>query len=884
MGRKQFCFTLAAGMVLGNLTFPAAVAQGSVQTYRIDPQPLGAALKQFATVSGVEMLFNEADVAGKQAPALDGRYERYEALDQLLSSSGLQPRPAGPNTIVLRLAQNTEPPPADKRSPPNSPRPTATPKSTAAPADAGLETIIVTAQKREQSINDVPMSITAITGDSLLQRGIVTTADLDKIVPGFTQATTQYATPIYSLRGVGLYDTGFASSPAVTVYVDEVPLPFPVMTMGALLDLQRVEVLKGPQGTLFGQNSTGGAVNYIAAKPTDSVHSGMEVSYERFNKIDTNGFLSGPLSDTLRARLAVRAVEGGAWQTSLTRPDDQLGADRQLLGRLLLDWTPIDALKVSLNINGNTDDTDVQAGQLVKILPKVPARVDPALLTQPLADNNDRDADWTPSFPLRRHNRFMQEAIRVDYDLTPNTVLTSISSYERQTIHQTVDYDATILPISNALILGSIDSLNQELRLAGDRKALTWVAGGNYEYDKADDTTIFYYDGLSSAHPLPSVPAFGGNIGTTPQHIDTFAAFGNAEYALTDALSLHAGMRYTDSSRRATTCSKGIDPYFAQLLTAIQQLYVKGGLKSTPVIQLTQNDCASLTPAPDLSPIVGGSALSLSQQNISWRAGLEYKTPGGTLLYANDSRGWKAGIISNIIASSTSEFNPATQERLDAYEGGIKTPLFGNRAHLDAAAFYYDYRNKQVQTKQIDPIFGPVTVIANVPKSRVWGIDGALVTNPLVGLTLSLSGTYIQSKVTHDWNGVVNQEGVAGNFKGSKLPYAPSFTGIADAQYERPLKGGWMGFIGASLTHRNSTSTTFATAAAPAPDFVLPASNVLDVRLGVAAADDTWRVTVFGRNVTDDYYYNFVFNGSDTINRSAARPLTYGANVSVKFE
>jgi iron complex outermembrane receptor protein len=93
-----------------------------------------------------------------------------------------------------------------------------------------------------------------------------------------------------------------------------------------------------------------------------------------------------------------------------------------------------------------------------------------------------------------------------------------------------------------------------------------------------------------------------------------------------------------------------------------------------------------------------------------------------------------------------------------------------------------------------------------------------------------------------------------------------------------------MGFIGASLTHRNSTSTTFATAAAPAPDFVLPASNVLDVRLGVAAADDTWRVTVFGRNVTDDYYYNFVFNGSDTINRSAARPLTYGASVSVKFE
>ena len=137
-----------------------------------------------------------------------------------------------------------------------------------APASTGLQEIIVTAQKRSQPLDEVGISVTAASADTLQTRGVLDTSDLGKIVAGFRAAPTNNLTPVYTLRGVGLYDSGLGSSPTVSVYVDEVPLPFPVMTRAATLDLERVEVLKGPQGTLFGQNSTGGAVNYIAAKPT----------------------------------------------------------------------------------------------------------------------------------------------------------------------------------------------------------------------------------------------------------------------------------------------------------------------------------------------------------------------------------------------------------------------------------------------------------------------------------------------------------------------------------------------------------------------------------------------------------------------------------------
>ncbi len=174
-----------------------------------------------------------------------------------------------------------------------------------------LEDVVVTAQKRSQSIGDVGMSITPSTTGELRDRGVSDVADLEKAVPGFSYAEAPNGRPIFTLRGVGFYDTSLSASPTTSVYVDEIALPFSVMTRAADLDIERVEVLKGPQGTLFGENSTGGAVNFIASKPTSTFMAGFDATAARFDKGDVNAFISGPLTETLNFRFAIRSVQGG---------------------------------------------------------------------------------------------------------------------------------------------------------------------------------------------------------------------------------------------------------------------------------------------------------------------------------------------------------------------------------------------------------------------------------------------------------------------------------------------------------------------------------------------------------------------------------------------
>lgn len=223
--------------------------------------------------------------------------------------------------------------------------------------------IIVTANKREQSVNDVGLTIQAASGEELASRGITGPADLAKLVPGFTFTQSLYSTPVYTLRGIGLYDATFGAAPSVSVYSDQIPRNFPVMSDALDLDIERVEVLKGPQGTLFGQSSTGGAINYIVAKPTDTMEAGVGGSYERFDRIEASGFLSGPLGEGVNARLALKGVTGGAWQRSISRPNDENGDSRKYSGRLTVDLEPADSLKIELMATGAIDKSDPLAPQ-----------------------------------------------------------------------------------------------------------------------------------------------------------------------------------------------------------------------------------------------------------------------------------------------------------------------------------------------------------------------------------------------------------------------------------------------------------------------------------------------------------------------------------------
>lgn len=236
-----------------------------------------------------------------------------------------------------------------------------------------LEEVVVTAQKREESIRDVPIAMQAFTAETLKQLGIVDTRDLANLIPGFSFANTGQDNPIYTLRGIGFNDTSRTANSSVGVYFDEVPIAYPYMTQGANVDLERIEVLKGPQGTLYGRNTTGGAINYIAQKPTRSLEFGLEAEYGRFETRSIEGYLSGPITEHLSGRIALRDIQADeGWQVSLTRPDDRLGKKDKQSGRATLEWLPIEPLRLNFTVDWWRDRSEPQAPQPIAIDPQNP--------------------------------------------------------------------------------------------------------------------------------------------------------------------------------------------------------------------------------------------------------------------------------------------------------------------------------------------------------------------------------------------------------------------------------------------------------------------------------------------------------------------------------
>jgi iron complex outermembrane recepter protein len=748
-------------------------------------------------------------------------------------------------------------------------------------SDTSLEEIVVTAQKREQGVNSVPMSISAFSGTTLYDRGIVDTADLVRVVPGFTYTESAGLLPIYTLRGVGLYDAGIGSAPAVSVYVDEMPLPFSIMTTGASLDLERVEVLKGPQGTLFGESSTGGAINYIAAKPTANFGEGGSVTLNNFGRTDITGYVTGSLSDTLTARLAVRAVEGGAWQYSISRPNDKLGNANLLVGRLTLDWHPSEKLHAILTLNGNDDRGDTQAPQLEATCygcnPTSPNT--PLINAQPIAPHNPRAANWWSEWPMDKDNPFWQPALRVDYSLSDHVTLTSLTEYADQKVSNYYSEDGTAIPIFQNHLFGDVKSVYQEFRAAGTVNQLHWLVGINYENDKTDDNNDFYVPNYSHNIIFPTIPAYVDAVSSVQNTTNTYAAFTDLNYSLTNNLSVDAGVRVTQTDQNAVNCSKDgplDNGQLGQVFEALQQIYIDAGLKTNPVVPIPQGDCYTLNAEFNPGPV----NQTLDNTNVPFRFAVDYKFDDGILTYASFSRGYKAGVITDISASTTSQYFPAREERLDAWEVGIKAPLFERKVQFNSAAFYYDYQDKQVLGRVIDPIWGANSRLVNIPKSRVVGGEADITARPISSLKLSASATYLDSKVTSSFINF-DAQGLQGQFEGSQLPYTPKWEAAGDAEYDWKVGANRMAFIGAGLTYHSQDNATFSVNATPNPGYNLPSYTLLDLRAGFGAADESWQVMVWGHNVTDRWYITSVYETSETRFRYTGLPATYG--ISVQF-
>jgi outer membrane receptor for ferrienterochelin and colicin len=268
---------------------------------------------------------------------------------------------------------------------------------------------------------------------------------------------------------------------------------------------------------------------------------------------------------------------------------------------------------------------------------------------------------------------------------------------------------------------------------------------------------------------------------------------------------------------------------------------------------------------------------------------LNYKLDAGGLIYATISQGYKTGIFSAIGASSTSQYSSAPQEKVIAYEGGVKLPFGGRLGNFNSAVFYYDYSDKQVRGRIADPIFGLLEKMLNVPKSYVFGIEGELTLRPANGLRLGASATYLKTKVTSNYSktpdglNVYNAAGYTGNFKGSALPYTPKFSANADVQYEFDVSASNKAFFGGTLLYQGSQNTTFRNALLPADDFNIKGYATVDLRAGLSGADDRWKATVFGRNVFGKNYTTAISTYLDTLLRYKGRPATFGISFQYNY-
>ena len=731
--------------------------------------------------------------------------------------------------------------------------------------------IIVTAQKREQAAQDVGMSVVGLSGKAARERGISSIEDLERVVPGLTFAKTPAGPPVLTLRWVGFYDSSLSAYPAVSVYLDEAPLALPSFLQVGVIDIARVEVLKGPQGTLYGENSTGGAINYVAAKPTDTAQTGMTLSFARFATFEGESYISGPLSATLKARLAVKTVQSGDWQRSFTRAETN-GATHQSAARAILEWAPSSGAKVTLNVNGWIDRSDTQGVQLIEVDCGSPATCRPALKAYSPAPQNARAADWTPGFPMSSDDRFFQTTLRADIDLTDALTLTSISGYQRFRQRKFLDQDGTALQGLDFGLFGRARSLNQELRLAGETGRLRWLAGGYATRQIAEDDFTADVGDLSLAEPLPGiVPRVTTAAGDYLFRTHSLALFGNFEYQLNDRLTLIGGLRYTASRQQFEGCEKsGADPALGQLLGFLSA-FARGAL---PVIDpVPPNGCVSI----DAATLRQGLTRDrLNEDNVSWRAGLNYKTAGDTLVYASVAKGHKSGSFPSVSASSSTQYLPVTQESLLAYEAGVKAPLAGGAVRLEAAAFYYDYRDKQVRGRVLDPVFGAVEALVNIPASRVHGFEAAVRARPVPGLDLSAALIFTDSKVER-FRGIA-QDGSRIDFAGSPFPYSPRWQAVGDATYDWSISTDRMAFVGGNVTYRSATNASVG----DDRELRLRPYVTLDLRAGLRAADGRWSLSAFGRNVTNVYYWNNMFRFIDTRIRIAARPVTYGLTLSIR--
>ncbi|MGN6690349.1 MAG: TonB-dependent receptor [Sphingopyxis sp.] len=611
-----------------------------------------------------------------------------------------------------------------------------------ATADEGASDgdIVVTAQRREQSLLDVPLAVTALGGDALAERGITNSAQLGEAVPNL-QINSPYGNtqPNFSLRGIGVaneYNSNQASP--VGVYLDDVYLaPRTSHGMG-LFDLDRIEVLRGPQGTLFGRNTTGGAINFITRKPGLSGNNGyLQLGYANFDTITAQGALEATLAeDVAGLRLAVNHAKGdGQIKNAFPGGRDAASVDT-LQGRASLRVKPTETLDVTLRAYAGRD-----RGTQAAVHGFEPARAGLGFFE---TDENRIGENRTDAWGF---------SANIALELSDTLSLTSITSYDggKQDLQQAAD--GSPIDLLDINWRSRYRQFSQELRANYEGDGINFVGGLFYGWDRNITDNTFN---------LP-LPPEGGFFQHYRQVRKSYAVFGQADIDLADRLVLTLGARYTKDRSR-------YDDAFAYLFV--------GGVDDPQTPLATTVPCAGVAGTCAYDPNAR-FALADTNNALTGRIALSYSFDNGPLVYASYNRGYRAGAVNGGGYTSSAGIGYIQPERVNAYEIGIKGRTADRLLTYAASAFYYDYSNQQLQ----DTRAGPVSFLVNAPSSEVYGLEVETTLRPASGVRVNASLGWLHSKYKE-----LTLQGA--DLAGNSLPFAPKLTAQLGFEWDVVQLGG----------------------------------------------------------------------------------------------
>ncbi len=724
-----------------------------------------------------------------------------------------------------------------------------------APAGAQqLEELVVTAQKRSESAQDVAATISVVDSKQLDAQRIEQPVDLANAVPGLsTYNSTSGGTPLFAIRGIGMDDFNPNNASGVGTYIDDVYASSPVFLNGQIFDVERVEVLEGPQGTLYGKNATGGAINFISRKPTDETNGYFDVSYGRWNSVDVQAAVGGRLSDTLTGRIAgTWTGQGEGYQTDIDTGFHEGKPNRGAL-RGQLEFKPTSDFSALLNVHASRDESTPPSPQSYGNEALLPPAAKGLIDTPSTDPTQVRVGNLSPKL----NERGSGLSLALTYD-AGEFKLNSTTGYDHFDYRTIDNNDGIAGPTYNFFQDDLIDQYYEELRATSNRGLFNglvdWVVGASYAndsihgLDSSDQSAPFVGEFLDP----PNFEETGLSIAQADYHQtrNSFGLFAHTETHLTDQLSYVLGGRFSHDrlAFNGVTTENGSD---------------EGGITFQGV----------------------GSVITRLDQvhnehNFSYQTGLNYKLLPHVLLYGTISTAYKAGAYYASPALDPAAWGYVSPEHVFAYELGEKSTLADGRLQINGSYFHYDYTDRQSLVDFVSPSTGAfVDSLTNIPKSEVDGVELDSSVSPLDGWQLSGSATYLDARVTQALLSVRGAPLLLAVPDGTQLSMSPKWTFLARTSYERPISDTLKATAELDYSWRDDQSSQLGD-----PNAVSGIQKLLGASVTVGQITKGLSVSLWGRNLTNENFstYQFTsFYGGTTMYREL--PRTYGIEVRDEF-